>query len=88
MQDAQLVSESLALMRVGMGFVVVFLTVLVMITTLMSWFIRRLFPEPPPGSTAPAHSQAVAEQARPHEDKQLIAVLSAAVHRYRRNHSR
>ncbi|WNK19881.1 OadG family protein [Halomonas piscis] len=88
MQDAQLVSESLALMAAGMGFVVVFLTVLVMITTLMSRVIRRLFPEPPPGPAASASPQAAAERAPAREDEQLIAVLSAAVHRYRRDHPR
>ncbi|APE31302.1 sodium pump decarboxylase subunit gamma [Halomonas aestuarii] len=83
MQDTQLIHEGLALMGLGMGFVFVFLTVLVGVTTLMSKTIGRFFPEPAApipavGSRAPASRQ----------DDDLTVVISAAVHRYRRRHRR
>ncbi|TFH88410.1 sodium pump decarboxylase subunit gamma [Billgrantia azerbaijanica] len=85
MQDTQLVQDGLALMGVGMGFVFVFLTVLVMLTTLMSLIIRRLAPEPAvpgvpdrPASSAPGQA----------DDAELMAVISTAVHRYRRQNRR
>ncbi|WP_445156744.1 OadG family protein [Halomonas sp. E14] len=78
MQDTQLLQDGLALMGVGMGFVFVFLTALVLATTLMSLVVRRLAPTPVPAPSAP----------RPAADKgdeaELLAVISAAVHRYRR----
>ena len=41
MEKSTLMSEGLTLMVTGMGFVFVFLTVLVLVTTLMSWIITR-----------------------------------------------
>ncbi|MGM0784901.1 MAG: OadG family protein [Pseudomonadota bacterium] len=82
MQDMQLLQDGLALMGVGMGFVFVFLTVLVVLTTLMSLILRRFGPKPAPAEaprspavTAPTHA----------DDAELMAVISAAVHRYRRH---
>ncbi|HSP59181.1 MAG TPA: OadG family transporter subunit [Halomonas sp.] len=81
MQDTQLLQEGLSLMGLGMGFVFVFLTLLVAITTLMSKAIGRFFPEPvAPVGGPPAPSA--------HHDEALMAVISAAVHRYRRRHRR
>ncbi|WP_108445213.1 OadG family protein [Halomonas denitrificans] len=82
MQDSQLINEGLALMGLGMGFVFVFLTVLVGVTTLMSKTIGRFFPEP----VAPDVRDSRAPAAR--QDDDLTAVISAAVHRYRRRHKR
>lgn len=82
MQDTQLIHEGLALMGLGMGFVFVFLTVLVGVTTLMSKVIGRFFPEP----VAPAAAGSRAPAAR--QDDDLPVVISAAVHRYRRRHGR
>ncbi|MFG6178746.1 OadG family protein [Halomonas sp. THAF12] len=83
MQDTQLFNEGFALMGLGMGFVFVFLTVLVIVTTLMSKLIGRVFPEPSadpaPAASAPAHAV---------RDDELMAVLGAAIHRYRREHRR
>ncbi|WP_444678488.1 OadG family transporter subunit [Halomonas sp. E19] len=53
MQDTQLLQDGLALMGVGMGFVFVFLTALVLATTLMSLVVRRLAPTPVPAPSAP-----------------------------------
>jgi len=82
MQDSQLINEGLALMGLGMGFVFVFLTVLVGVTTLMSKTIGRFFPEP----IAPAVRDARAPAAR--QDDDLTVVISAAVHRYRQRRKR
>ncbi|MCH4562009.1 MULTISPECIES: OadG family protein [Halomonas] len=83
MQDIELLQEGLALMGVGMGFVFVFLTVLVIVTTLMSKTIGRFFPEP----AVPA-SATDRRAPTPRQDDDLMAVISAAVHRYRRRHRR
>lgn len=79
MQDKQLLIDGLALMGVGMGFVFVFLTILVLTTTLMSLLVRRLAPTPEPLNTA-----VTPNSSDPHEDAVLMAVIGAAVHRYRR----
>ncbi|AXY43908.1 OadG family protein [Halomonas sp. JS92-SW72] len=83
MQDVELLEEGLALMGLGMGFVFVFLTVLVIVTTLMSLVIRRLAPEPPAPAATPARSPAP-----PRQDDELMAVIGAALHRYRQRHRR
>ncbi len=84
MQDTQLLQEGLTLMALGMGFVFVFLTLLVAITTLMSRAIGRFFPEPvAPRAPTPGRSGASARQ-----DDDVMVAISAAVHRYRRRHRR
>ncbi|KAA0012069.1 sodium pump decarboxylase subunit gamma [Billgrantia pellis] len=83
MQDMQLLLDGLALMGVGMGFVFAFLTILVGVTALMSQVIRRLAPAP--AQPAPIPAPASSDKA---DDAQVMAVLSAAVHRYRRRHRR
>ncbi|QTF93189.1 OadG family protein [Halomonas sp. BM-2019] len=82
MQDVELLEEGLALMGLGMGFVFVFLTVLVITTTLMSLVIRRFAPEPAKPAAAP-RPPAPASQ-----DDELMAVIGAALHRYRQRHRR
>jgi len=76
-----LFSEGLTLMVFGMGFVFVFLTLLVFITGTMSRLVSRYLPEPAP-KTVKARPQAAAGVAAGNNDE-LIAVLSAAVHKYR-----
>lgn len=83
MQDTQLLSEGFALMGLGMGFVFVFLTVLVITTTLMSRVIGRYFPEP-----APANSPSASGRSAPARNDDIMAAISAAVHRHRRRHRR
>ena len=87
MQDMQLLHDGLTLMGVGMGFVFVFLTVLVAGTTLMSLVVRRLSPAPAATAT-PAAGRRVEPARDDAADAELMAVLSAAVHRYRRRHRR
>lgn len=75
-----LFSEGLTLMVFGMGFVFVFLTLLVIVTGIMSRLISRYLPEPPPKAAKARPQAAVAGQAGNNE---LIAVLTAAVHKHR-----
>ncbi|RDB44774.1 sodium pump decarboxylase subunit gamma [Halomonas sp. DQ26W] len=86
MQDLQLLHDGLALMGVGMGFVFVFLTVLVVATTLMSLVVRRLAPKP--SVAQPATGQGTAPTAHRTDDAELMAVISTAVHRYRHRRPR
>lgn len=83
MQDTQLMTEGLALMSLGMGIVFVFLTVLVMVTTLMSKIIGRYFPESAVPVSVQPSAQAAAGAAD--DDDDLMVVISAAVHRYRQH---
>lgn len=82
MEEAQLMQEGLSLMAFGMGFVFVFLTLLVIATTLMSKVVRRFAPVPVPETT----SRQAAPPARADDD--VMAVIGAAVHRYRQRHRR
>ncbi|MDR5899178.1 OadG family transporter subunit [Halomonas vilamensis] len=83
MQNAELLNEGLALMALGMGFVFIFLTVLVISVTLMSSIVRRFQPAPAP--SAPARRAPPASSA---QNDEVQAVISAAVHRYRRQKGR
>lgn len=75
-----LFSEGLTLMVFGMGFVFVFLTLLVIVTGIMSRLIGRYLPEP----VAKPRPQAVTGvQSGASNNDELIAVLTAAVHKYR-----
>ncbi|GEN29029.1 hypothetical protein HVA01_26750 [Halovibrio variabilis] len=80
MEDPGLLQDGLALMALGMGFVFVFLTVLVVSVTLMSKLIGRFQPVPAAVSTDKnTHKPAAASS----QDDEVMAVISAAVHRYR-----
>lgn len=85
MQD-DLLSEGLTLMTLGMGFVFVFLTLLVLTTSLMSWVIRRYFPQPQRQSQAPVPLRAGtdADMPSPMDDTTLMTVIGTAVHRHRK----
>ncbi len=84
MPTSELMLEGLTLMVFGMGFVFTFLTLLVFSTKMMSATVLRFLPveavlvQPPLIMVSP--SQQIAN------DPQLMAVLSAAVHRYRQDH--
>jgi oxaloacetate decarboxylase gamma subunit len=81
---SDLLADALGLMIVGMGFVFVFLTILVCATSLMSKLVLKYAPEPAPiAKAAPA-----APVNASHEDAQLLAVLSAAVAKYRSDHKK
>ena len=76
-----LLSEGLELMVFGMGFVIVFLTVLVFATSAMSKVVGKYFPEAPaqPAARKAAPAPAVAAN----NNDELIAVMTAAVHKHR-----
>ncbi len=78
--QGDIVDQGLELMVFGMGTVLVFLTVLVIAIGLMSRIILRFFPETetPAGAAGPTKSAASGVA-----DANLIAVISAAIHRYR-----
>lgn len=84
MESSSLMNEGLTLMVFGMGFVFVFLTLLVFVTGLMSRFVERYLPEPVPVAPAPAAPAPVAAA----DDGQLVAVISAAIKQYRSRHPR
>ena len=73
-----LMSQALDLMIAGMGFVFVFLVILIGATTLMSKLAMKL---EPPAPVTPA--AAPAKSSSPMDDPQLMAVISAAVAKYR-----
>ena len=72
-----LMSQAIDLTVVGMGFVFVFLTVLIGATTLMSKIAMKLEPPAPETPVAPA------QPASPMNDPRLMAVITAAVEKYR-----
>lgn len=87
MEQSSLMNDGFTLVIYGMGFVFVFLTILVIATSLMSWIITRyeknvgILPEE--GIPAPTAVISQADQNSNNSDSSLMAVLSAAVHKYR-----
>jgi len=79
MNESDLMMESLRLMGIGMGIVFSFLMLLVGILRLMSWLALKIAPADTLPMAVPAASQAAATQ----EADDLIAVISAAIARYR-----
>ncbi len=80
--------EGVRLMVIGMGIVYAFLLLLVGILRLLSQAIQRWAPEPPPAPASttgagPGRSGAGVNAEIPGE---LLAVIAAAVSRYRRDH--
>ncbi|MFT6287991.1 MAG: oxaloacetate decarboxylase gamma subunit [Alcanivorax sp.] len=73
-----IVHQGLELMLFGMSTVILFLTLLVMMTMTMSRFITRFFPEEPL-EVAAAPNKPSAQLS----DRELVAVISAALHRHR-----
>ncbi len=81
-----IVGQGLELMLFGMGTVVVFLALLVVITTTMSRFIGRYFPEPvAPVPVRPAAPTQAANGGAPSDE--VVAVISAAVRQHRQRSS-
>jgi oxaloacetate decarboxylase gamma subunit len=76
-----LVSEGLSLMVFGMGFVFVFLTLLVGMTKLMSKLVMKYEPAPVAAPTR-VKRKTTAPVAQSNNDE-LVAVITAAVHKYR-----
>ena len=74
MVEENLIQQGLELMLYGMGTVVVFLSLLVLATNLMSAIVQRYVPPAP---------EAVAEAMAPPADAHLLAVIAAAIHKHR-----
>jgi len=85
----QLLTDGFALLVVGMGTVFAFLAAMVVCITLASRIARRwshLLPELAPAKPAPRAKKpaaAAAAAAAPGDDTDLLAAISAAIHRYR-----
>jgi len=79
-----LLNQGFSLLIYGIGVVFTFLTLLVILTTLMSKFLSKFFPEPVAEPAAPRRQPAAAAQ----PDAQLITAISMAVHKYRKDHPR
>ena len=77
MSDSNLLLESLLLMLIGMGIVFGFLLILVGLLRLMSTAVARLAP------AEPIQAQPSAPSTIPNTSEDLIAVISAAIARYR-----
>ena len=76
MQD-ELMQQGVELMLYGMGTVFTFLALLIVATTFMSIVVRRFVkPELLPAKLV--HRQPVDEN-----DEQLVAIIGAAIHKYR-----
>ncbi|MEZ5525450.1 MAG: OadG family protein [Pseudomonadales bacterium] len=76
-----LFDQGLSLLIFGVSVVFVFLTLLVILTTVMSKAVNRFFPEPVPEPVIPKKPQTSAAQSDAH-----ITAISAAVHKYRQDH--
>ena len=77
--QSSLVQQGVELMLFGMGTVFVFLACLVLVTALMSALLQRFIP-------IKEAQPVLAVNAPVQQDEQLIAVISAAVHKYRSRH--
>lgn len=83
MMPSELISEGFSLMLLGMGFVFLFLSLLVLVTSLMSKIIHRYCPEPllsVPSTSCPAPVNNPEGLDDPGE---LVAAISAAIHMHR-----
>ncbi len=74
-----IMQQGIDLMLFGMGTVFVFLTVLVIATTIMSSVVQRYFPEPEPvlPSSKTTASTGV-------NDPKLLAIIKAAIEQHRK----
>ncbi|WP_373186044.1 OadG family protein [Halopseudomonas sp.] len=80
MTSSELIMEGFELMLLGMGSVFVFLILLVAVTTGMSSFLSRFFPEALPAPKAPKRAKPTAGAA---VDQETIAVIGAAIQQHR-----
>ena len=83
MTPSALIGEGINLMFSGMGFVLVFLLILIWAIGLMSKLINRFFPEPQPEPNTSQNSTALS--AAPTDDfERLRPVIAAAIAHHRR----
>lgn len=77
----ELLFEAATLLMVGMGFVFVFLTLLIVAVNLLKVFCERF-----PGQEPKTPTRTPSKTARPaqvNEDKNIVAAITAAVHAHR-----
>ncbi len=77
--QSNLMQQGVELMLYGMGTVFVFLVLLIVVTSIMSSLLGR-FVKPEPVAVAP---KAAGNTAAGSTDDHLVAVISAAIHKYR-----
>ena len=77
-----IVAQGVELMLFGMGTVVIFLALLVVITTVMSRVVNRYFPEPLAPVTNPAPGSPASRPAGA-IDGEVVAAITAAVSQHR-----
>ncbi|MBS5557123.1 MAG: oxaloacetate decarboxylase subunit gamma [Haemophilus parainfluenzae] len=83
MSPSELIGEGINLMFSGMGFVLVFLLILIWAIGVMSKLINRFFPEPQPEPKTSPNSTALS--AAPTDDfERLRPVIAAAIAHHRR----
>ncbi|TNH06206.1 oxaloacetate decarboxylase subunit gamma [Testudinibacter sp. TR-2022] len=86
MTAAELMAEGIALMVSGMGFVLLFLCILILAIRLMSYLVNRFFPEPmsiKPHLSAPKQANLTLSTAQ--EDLDVLRpVIVAAIAHHRR----
>lgn len=75
----ELIADGLSLMLFGMGFVFLFLAILVLATTAMSTIVTRFYPQTvsTSGSDPTGHSSPACDQ------EELIAAISGAIQMHR-----
>lgn len=73
--------QGVELMLYGMGTVFTFLALLIIATTVMSFLLQRFAKPEPKAVPSPVKAQEAAGN-----DDQLVAVISAAIHKYRSRH--
>jgi len=83
MTPSELIGEGINLMFSGMGFVLIFLLILIWAIGVMSKLINRFFPEPQPEPKTSPNSTALS--AAPTDDfERLRPVIAAAIAHHRR----
>nr|WP_298379965.1 OadG family protein [uncultured Halomonas sp.] len=89
MDNASLMQEGWSLVAFGMGFVFVFLTLLVFATVLMSRLVMSFVPVPAKQDESSRSASGGDKGANKRVgNDELIAVISAAVKHYRQRHRR
>ena len=77
-----LINEGLGLMLLGMGFVFLFLCVLIVATTVMSKLVARYFPEAAPAVKKKVQTSTASASASG-TDPKITAAITAAIHQHR-----